>query len=110
MAEKLPSSDTGKSLVPLIPTKEEIAEILKQVSQAQKEKPDLMEVPVAILRAWTDCVVRKAVNRLEGECGKASDELKAEMMKPAEQLDKAINQYKDELEKAIKRFRDGANI
>lgn len=102
--------DLSKSL---IPTKEETMEILSQVTQAQKEQPDLKNLPAAILQAWTDCVVRKAVNRFGGEFDKASDELKAEMMKPAEQLgnevDKAINQYKNELEKAIKRFEDKAN-
>jgi len=97
----------------LIPTKEEITEVLKQVLQAQKEKPDPMKVPLAFFRAWTDCVVRKAFNRIEGEHGKASDEFMDEVKRSSEQfgneVDKAINQYKDELEKAIKKFIDETN-
>jgi len=104
-------NDLSKSL---IPTKEENREILAQILQAQIEKPDPMNLPVAIFRAWTNCVVRKAFNRVEGEHGKASDELKAEMIKPAEQLgneiDKTFERFQNEVEKAIKRFEDKINL
>lgn len=103
-------NDLSKSL---IPTKEEITEILKQVSQAQMEQPDLKKLPVAILQAWSDCVMRKAFNQIEGEYNKPFNQFKDKMIKPAEQfgneVDKAINQYKDALEKAIKKFKDEAS-
>ena len=98
----------------LIPTKDETMEILSQVSQAQMEKPDLMAVPVATIQAWTDCVVRKAFNRVKGEYGKASDEFMDEVKRSSEQfgneVDKTFARFQNEIEKAIKRFEGKANL
>lgn len=88
MAKKLPNSSTISSL---IPTKEEIREILVQMLQAQIEKPDPMKVPVAILQAWAGRIVLKAFSIMEGE------------------YSKSLDQFKDEVEKAIKEFEDEAS-
>lgn len=96
---KVPAKDPSKSL---IPTKDDIGEILSQVSEAQKKKPDLMSLPTAILQAWVGCIVQKAFNRLEGERDEAANQLKDEVVKTAEQ-------FGNEIDKAIKRFEDEIN-
>ena len=75
----------------LIPTKEETMEILSQVTQAQKEQPDPMKVPVTILQAWVGRVVLKAFNRVEGKFNESFDE------------------FVDGVEKIVKRLEDEAN-
>ena len=97
----------------LIPTKEEITEILKQVSQAQIENPNPMNLPVAILQAWVGCIEQKALAQVGGVYNETASQFKDEVIKTAEQfgseVDKAINQYKDALDKAIQRFEGRAN-
>ena len=64
----------------LIPSENEIRQILAQVFQAQAGQ-DPRNLPVAILQAWVGQVMIKAFNEISNEYDKSSNEFRAEVEK-----------------------------
>lgn len=77
----------------LIPTQNEIKEILSQVFQAQAEKHfgNIKDLPVVILQAWVNQVVLKAFNKTRDELYKSSGEFLAELNKTIKRLEDSID-------------------
>ncbi len=80
-------TDESKSL---IPSDDEIHEILAQVLQAQA-KQDPRNLPVAILQAWIGQVMIKAFNKIGNEYGKSSNEFRVEVEKAIRRLEDSID-------------------
>jgi hypothetical protein len=77
----------------LIPTEDEIREILSQIFEAQAEQNHrkIKDLPVVILKAWVSHTVLKAFNKTRRELYKSSDDFLAEM-------DKIIRRLEDSME------------
>ncbi len=74
----------------LIPSEDEIRQILAQLSQAQARQ-DPKNLPVAILQAWVGQAMIKAFNKISNEYDKSSNEFRAEMEKAIRRLEDSID-------------------
>ena len=77
----------------LVPTKDEIKEILSQVfeAQAKQDSRNLQDLPVVIFQAWVGQVVINAFNRVKNEYDKSVDEFIAETKKAIKRLEGSID-------------------
>ena len=80
-------TDDSKSL---IPSEDEIRQILAQVSQAQARQ-DPRNLLVAILQAWVGQVMIKAFNKISNEYDKSFNEFRAEVEKTIRRLEDSID-------------------
>jgi len=73
----------------LIPTKDEVKEILSQVFQAQANQ-DPKNLPATILQAWVGRIVINALKRMDKEYDKSASEFRAEVEKAVEGFEKEV--------------------
>jgi hypothetical protein len=73
----------------IIPTKEEIREILNQVAEAQQGK-NPREMPVLILQAWFAKCMYKAFNHIANQYDDASLNMKKEIEQTMNKFDNAL--------------------
>jgi hypothetical protein len=82
-----------KKTTDLVPTKDEIREILSQVFEAQAEQHfrNIQDLPVVLLQAWTGQVVLNAFNSVKNQYDKSANELIAETKKAIRRLKNSID-------------------
>jgi hypothetical protein len=85
--------------VNIIPTKDEVKEILAQVFKAQTDhitqrtwKPeDIQNSPIVLAQAWLGRMVLKAFDKINSEYDKSANELRAK-------FEKAVKKFEDEMD------------